>query len=108
MGHLSYLAILAGCLLLSAPLEFVIGARVYRRPVALAGAVLPVAAVFIGWDALAVRRHWWSFAARYVLPGPRPLGLPIEEWLFFVVVPICSVLTLEAVRRLRPGWFAGG
>jgi hypothetical protein len=34
-----------------------------------------------------------------LLPG----RLPIEELLFFIVVPICSVLTLEAVRAVR-GW----
>jgi hypothetical protein len=32
-----------------------------------------------------------------VLPG----GLPLEEVLFFLVVPVASVLTLEAVRAAR-------
>jgi hypothetical protein len=36
------------------------------------------------------------------LPG----GIPVEEVLFFVVVPLCSVLALEAVRRVT-GWNAG-
>ena len=38
-----------------------------------------------------------------LLPG----RLPLEELLFFVVVPLCAILTFEAVRRLRPGWLAG-
>ncbi len=29
-----------------------------------------------------------------------PYGVPIDEVLFFVVVPICGLLTLEAVRTL--------
>jgi len=31
----------------------------------------------------------------------RLLGLPVEEWLFFLVVPLCGLLTYEAfgVRR---------
>jgi hypothetical protein len=33
--HLIYLALLAGCLLATAPLEIVIGARVWRRPLRL-------------------------------------------------------------------------
>ncbi len=33
-------------------------------------------------------------------------GLPLEEWSFFVVVPIASVLTLEAERSVR-GWRVG-
>jgi hypothetical protein len=30
----------------------------------------------------------------------------LEELLFFIVVPVASVLTLEAVRRVR-GWTVG-
>ena len=108
MNHLLYLGLLVGCLVVTLPLELVLGARVYRRPRALALAVLPVAAAFVVWDALATRTGWWSFNARWVLDLPRPLGVPIEEWVFFLVVPTCAVLTLEAVRRLRPGWFRTG
>jgi hypothetical protein len=36
----------------------------------------------------------------------RPLGLPVEELLFFVVVPTCAVLAFEAVRRVK-GWPGG-
>ena len=36
------------------------------------------------------------------LPG----GIPVEEVLFFLVAPLCSVLALEAVRRVT-GWDAG-
>jgi lycopene beta-cyclase len=101
-----YLAILAACVVVTLPLELVLGARVYRRPRRLAVVLLPVLAVFLVWDLVAAARgHWW-FADRYVL-GVRLLGLPIEEWLFFVVIPICALLTFEALgrpltRRRRP------
>jgi lycopene beta-cyclase len=108
VSHLLYISLLVGCLVVTLPLELAIGARVYRRPRALATAVLPVAAAFVAWDALAARAGWWSFEARWVLDLPRPLGLPPEEWAFFLVVPICAVLTLEAVRRFRPTWFRTG
>ena len=49
MEQFEYLLVLAGCLAITAPLEF-FGARVYRRPVRLARAVLPVAPVFLVWD----------------------------------------------------------
>jgi hypothetical protein len=32
--------------------------------------------------------------------------LPLEEGLFFLVVPVCAILTLEAVRAVR-GWQVG-
>jgi lycopene beta-cyclase len=106
--HLLYLALLAGCLAVTAPLEFLLGARVYRRWTLLLAAVLPVAGAFVALDALAVHLGWWHFSARYVVHLPRLFGLPVEEVLFFLVVPTCAVLTLEAVRRLRPGWFTDG
>jgi lycopene beta-cyclase len=92
-----YLLVLAGCLLVTVPLEFVLGARVYRRPLRLAAVVLPVAAVFYVWDLVAVARgHWYFNPARtsgILLPGQ----VPLEEALFFVVIPLCGLLTYEAV-----------
>jgi lycopene beta-cyclase len=92
-----YLAALVACLVLTLPLEFVIGARVYRDPRRTLRTILPVYVVFAAWDLAATARgHWW-FSERYTL-GPRPLSLPLEEWLFFAVVPLCALLTYEAVK----------
>lgn len=105
-----YLAIIAGCLLVTLPLELVWGARVYRQPRRLVRSLAPAVAVFVAWDVLAIDRgHWW-YNTRYVT-GWRLLGaLPVEELAFFVAVPICALLTYEAVkivlgatRRLVPG-----
>ena len=48
--------LLAACLVITLPLEFVLGARVYRRPRRLTLAVLPVLVVFYLWDAIAIAR----------------------------------------------------
>ena len=40
-----YLLLMAACLVLTLPLEFVLRARVYRRPVRLALAMLPTVVV---------------------------------------------------------------
>jgi len=100
MGHARYLVALALCVAITLPLELVLGARVYRRPKLLLITLLPVLGVFVGWDLIATARGHWSFTSRYVL-GVRLLGLPVEEWLFFLVVPLCGLLTYEAfgVRR---------
>jgi lycopene beta-cyclase len=93
-----YLAVLAGCLLVTLPLELVFGARVYRQPRRLVRALAPAVAVFVAWDVVAIDRgHWW-YNARYVT-GWRLLGaLPVEELAFFVAIPICALLTYEAVK----------
>jgi lycopene cyclase domain-containing protein len=96
----TYLLVLAGCLLGTLPLELVLHVGVYRQWRRLLLTLMPVAAVFVTWDVLAVRAHHWTFDPEQVLP-PRVLGLPLEELGFFVVVPLCSVLGFEAVRRAR-------
>lgn len=99
-----YLGVMAACLVVTLPLELVLRARVYRRWRRLLLTLVPVLAVFITWDVLAIRGHDWSYRR---LTGAKVGNLPIEELVFFVVIPICSILTFEAVRRLRPKWRAG-
>ena len=60
MGKLEYLAVLGACVLVTLPLELA-GARVYRRPRRLARAVLPVARVFLAWDAVAIAGGVWDY-----------------------------------------------
>jgi len=95
-----YLLVMAGCLLVTLPLELLLGARVYRRPARLVRTLVPVLGVFLVWDALAIaRRHWW-FSTDYTTGWTLPLGVPVEEAVFFVVVPLCALLTYEAWRVL--------
>ncbi|MBP9700369.1 lycopene cyclase domain-containing protein [Candidatus Woesebacteria bacterium] len=46
---------------------------------------------FIGWDLLAVERGHWSFNPHY-LSGISFLGLPLEEYLFFFLIPQACLL----------------
>ena len=99
-----YLGVMAACLVVTLPLELVLGARVYRRPLRLLLALLPVLAVFVTWDVLAIHAGQWTY---HQLTGARIGDLPVEELVFFIVVPTCSILTLEAVRRTKPRWRIG-
>lgn len=95
-----YLLLMAGCLIVTLPLELVLGARVWRRPGRLVRALIPTVVVFTVWDIIAIDRGHWSFNPRYVTGWRLPGNLPIEELVFFFVVPICGLLTLEAVRTM--------
>ena len=71
-----YLLLMAGCLLVTLPLEFVLRARVYRRPRRLLHALLPVLAIFVVWDVVGiVRGHWW-YIDRYTTGILLPLDVP--------------------------------
>ena len=106
MRHLSYVAVLAFCLLGTLPLELWLGVRVYRRPRRLLLTLLPVVAVFVVWDLYAIAAEHWTFDPEQTTGVLLPGDLPLEELLFFVVVPVCAVLAFEAVRRVK-GWPAG-
>ncbi|MBX6387841.1 MAG: lycopene cyclase domain-containing protein [Frankia sp.] len=106
MRQLSYLAVLAGCLLGTAPLELFLRTRVYGRPRRLLRTLVPVLVVFVAWDLYAIAAGHWTFDPRGVTGLRLPGRLPIEELLFFLVIPVCAVLTLEAVRAVR-GWPVG-
>lgn len=106
MGHLTYLALLVGCLVVTAPLEIVLRARVYARWRRLLLAMAPAFVVFVGWVLYAIAQGHWDYSDDRTIGVRLPGGIPVEELLFFVVVPICSVLTLEAVRRVT-GWNPG-
>lgn len=101
---MTYLWVMAGCAVVTLPLELVLRARVYARWRRLLLTLLPVVVVFVTWDVLSIHAGFWSYRH---LTGVRIGNLPIEELVFFFVVPTCSLLTFEAVRRLRPVWFGG-
>ena len=100
MRHLAYLLVLAGCLLAALWLEPVLKVNVLRRWRRLLLTLLPVVTVFVIWDRLAIAAGHWRFdpaqTTGIVLPG----GLPLDEVVFFVVVPVCAILGFEAVRAV--------
>lgn len=100
MRHLAYLLVLAGCLAAALVLEPVLRVNVLRRGRRLLLTLLPVSLVFVAWDLAAIAAGHWRFdrsqTTGIVLPG----GLPLEEVLFFVVVPLCAILGFEAVRAV--------
>jgi lycopene cyclase domain-containing protein len=99
MDHWQYLFVLAACLAITAPLE-IFGDGVYRQAWRTARAVLPVAAVFVVWDAIAIAAHVWIYNPRFVTGFELPGSMPIEELLFFVVIPLCGLLTYNAVNAI--------
>jgi lycopene cyclase domain-containing protein len=53
-------------------------------------AIIIMAIVFIGKDAIFASHGIWGFNDEYLI-GIRMLGLPLEEWLFFFTVPYACV-----------------
>jgi lycopene cyclase domain-containing protein len=104
--RLAYLGVLAFILLATGWLEIVLRTRVYRRWKRLLLTLLVPVVVFVIWDIYAISQDHWGFdpdtTTGIVLPG----RLPLEELLFFIIIPIASVLSLEAVRSVK-AWPVG-
>ena len=96
MDRWQYLIVLAACLAITAPLEL-FGAGVYRQPWRTVRAVLPVALVFLIWDAVAIAASVWTYNPRYITGVPSASASRLEELLFFIVIPLCGLLTYNAV-----------
>ena len=103
MDQYQYLLVLAACLALTLPLELLLGARVWRRPVRLVLTLLPVVVIYSIWDILAIEVGMWDYSERFTTGILLPFDMPVEELAFFVVVPICGLLTLEAVGNVLAG-----
>lgn len=52
---------------------------------------------FIVWDVIATSNGKWTFNEEYII-GPELFGLPIEEILFFFLVPVVMVVVWYLVR----------
>lgn len=89
---------MVGCLVITAPLE-VFGRGVYRQARRAAAAVIPVALVFIVWDLLAILGDVWSYNPDFVT-GLGIGAVPLEELMFFLVIPLCALLTYSAVSTI--------
>ncbi len=106
MEHWTYFAVLAFIVVGSGWLEFALRTRIVRRWRRWILAILPAFIVFVAWDLYAVASGHWDFDAGQVSGGVLPGGLPVEEVLFFIIVPTAGLLTLEAVRSVT-GWPTG-
>ena len=106
MEQLTYLGLLAGCLVVTAPLELLLRVRVYARWRRFLVAIVPEFSVFVVWVLYAIAQGHWDYSDVYTTGVRLPGGIPVEEVLFFLVVPVCAVLALEAVRKVT-GWDVG-
>ncbi len=102
--------LLLNILILAGPMALSFEPRIrfaskWRRVLA---SILPPALLFIIWDSNVTNHHWF-FNPSYTL-DMRLLGLPIEEWMFFITVPYASLFVWENIQlyllHRRVKWLA--
>jgi lycopene cyclase domain-containing protein len=95
-----YMMVLIFSLAVPLGLSFWPGLGFYRHLKPLLFSLGLIVLVFGSWDVLATYRGHWYFAPQAVWPV-RIINLPLEELLFFVVIPFCCIFTWEALNYLR-------
>ena len=95
-----YLGLMVACIAGTLPLEVALRTRVYARTKRWLLSLLPVVSLFTAWDVYAIARHHWAYD-KHQTTGVRIGNVPIEELVFFVVIPTCAILTYEAVLAVR-------
>lgn len=86
----------------------------YKRWPAVWSSIVITGVIYIVWDIFATKRGDWHFSETYT-ESLRIYGLPLEEILFFIVVPYACIFILEVVRSYTserffdfPRWVAAG
>jgi lycopene cyclase domain-containing protein len=101
VSHFAYVAVLAACLIGTAPLEILLRTRVYARWRRWLLALAPTLVVFVAWDLYAIHARHWTYDLHRMTGILLPGRLPLDELLFFVVTPTCAILAFEAVRAVK-------
>ncbi len=107
MLKFSYFAMLAFTVVGSFWLEVIFKVGVLRRVKRVLLTIIPTAVVFLSWDYYAVHSGHWFFDKNQVVGIYGPSGIPLEEFLFFIIVPLAALMTIEAVRAVKKYWNFG-
>jgi lycopene cyclase domain-containing protein len=94
--HYTYLLILLGSIVGPLALSFDKKVAFYKKWKYLFPAMLLPALFFLVWDELKTRAGVWNFSNEHII-GVKLSTLPLEEVLFFFVVPYCCVFIYECI-----------
>ena len=104
MQKWNYMAMLIFTVCGSFWLEIALKVGVLRRIKRVAFSVLPISTLFLIWDAYAISKGHWFFDREQILGIYGPLNIPLEEYLFFIVIPMAAIMTIEGVTTVKPHW----
>lgn len=99
--HYTYFIILAASLAGPLLLSFDKKVAFYKKWKYVFPAMIIPALLYIAWDIFFTDKGVWSFNENYIT-GSKLYNLPIEEVLFFFVVPYCCVFIYECIRCYFP------
>lgn len=100
-NQVTYFIILAASIAGPLALSFDKKVAFYKKWKFLFPAMILPAILYIAWDIYFTAKGVWSFNDTYIT-GIKFYGLPLEEMLFFFIVPYCCVFIYECIRSYFP------
>jgi len=100
-SHYTYFLILAASLAGPLLLSFDKKVGFYKKWKYVFPAMITPALFYIGWDIFFTSEGVWHFNEQYIT-GIKLGNLPLEEVLFFFIVPYCCVFIYECIRSYFP------
>jgi lycopene cyclase domain-containing protein len=100
-SHYTYFLILAASIAGPLTLSFDKKVAFYKQWKYLFPALLLPALFYIAWDIFFTSKAVWSFNENYIT-GVKLYNLPVEEVLFFFVVPYCCIFIYQCIRTYFP------
>ena len=97
-----YFILLGGSVLFPLAWSFERRVTYYKKWKYLFPSIFLTAFFFLVWDELFTRRDIWGFNDTYIT-GLKLGSLPLEEILFFVIIPFSCVFIYECVGYFLPG-----
>lgn len=101
-SHYTYFFILAASVAGPIALSFDKKVAFYKKWKYLFLPVFIPALLYIVWDVYFTSQGVWRFNTDYIT-GKKFFNLPVEEVLFFFVVPYCCIFIYECIRAYCPG-----
>ncbi|MFN0032035.1 MAG: lycopene cyclase domain-containing protein [Flavobacteriales bacterium] len=96
-SHYTYLIVNLCCLIVPLIFSFHPKIRFYRIWKSFAAGALFMMLLFIPWDVFFTSQGIWGFNEQYII-GKKMIGLPVEEWLFFICIPYACCFTYWCMK----------
>lgn len=103
MTHLAYLAVIAFVAICAVGVNLGFGLRIGKRWRELLLTELFIVIIYLSWDTWAIAQKNWFFDTRQIVNIDILPKVPLEELLFFIVVPLTIILSYQALLKLT-GW----
>ena len=101
--NFTYFLILLASIAVPLALSFDKKVQYYKNLKYILPAIVVTATFFWIWDFQFTAAQVWSFNSEYTI-GVELKGLPIEEWLFFIIVPYSCVFIYEVLKVYLEGF----